>query len=96
MNERTVVVCRRASDPIRPGLLPGYKCSGCGQALVATAIGRAAIAVGGEPFCNSCGFKLAHRAMDEGKLGATLISPTAAAQIERLRKEMREEEREKG
>jgi hypothetical protein len=85
-----VVICRRASDPVPSGSLPGYRCSVCDLELVATPKGRAAIAAGGKPFCNSCGAELAEKAERDGTLGGIIMTPEAATQLNRIVDQMKE------
>jgi hypothetical protein len=84
-----VVVCRRASDPVPPGSLGGYKCSVCNLEVVVSPGGRKAIAAGGKPFCNKCGFELAEKAERDGTLGGAIVTPLALEQLDRMIEEMR-------
>lgn len=83
-----IVVCRKASDYLKHGNVYGYNCDVCSEPLQVTPGGVEAIAKGGAPFCNACGFALvALLEKDAGVLLEKGFSPVALEQIaERLRK----------
>lgn len=58
MIDINIVVCRKASDYLKPGNITGHQCVVCNEELQVTPGGVQTIAQGGIPFCNACGFAL--------------------------------------
>lgn len=81
MSDPILVVCRRASDPPKPGSVPGYNCKICGLALRAMAAGVEALRrEGAIALCNGCGMDLAEK-LARAPGGPTLeVHITQAAQ----------------
>lgn len=59
---QVLVVCRQASDFLRPGSVTGYFCRTCGKELQVSPTGvRQIRELGGVPYCNGCGLTLARK-----------------------------------
>lgn len=61
-----IVICRQASDYLKPGYVTGYWCRVCGKELQVGELGRKTIAADGIPLCNGCGFAVQRRLMEKG------------------------------
>jgi DNA-directed RNA polymerase subunit RPC12/RpoP len=87
MDFTKIIVCRRASDYLKPGSVTGYRCAICEKELQASPEGARQIADGGIAVCNPCGFKLGEELSRKGNMMAVMVSPAAMQQvIERLQK----------
>lgn len=52
------VICRRGSDPLKPGYQRGFRCK-CGEELQVSPDGVRQIRAGAEPLCTRCGLEKA-------------------------------------
>jgi hypothetical protein len=65
-----LVICRRGSDPLKPGFIRGTKCEACGLELQVSPLGLDQIQRGAHALCNPCGLMLSARMVKEGKIEA--------------------------
>jgi DNA-directed RNA polymerase subunit RPC12/RpoP len=87
MDFTKIIVCRRASDYLKPGFVAGYRCAICEKELQASPEGVRDIASGGVAVCNPCGFRLGEELSRKGNMMAVMLNPSAFQQvIERLQK----------
>jgi RNase P subunit RPR2 len=67
------IVCRKGSDPLKPGYMRGFECKICKKPLQVSPSGRAEMerqaALGRAmiKLCNACGFEMAERLHKAGK-----------------------------
>lgn len=71
-----VVICRRASEPPKPGLDRHGVCLICGAELAMSEGAEAKVAAGGKPFCNSCGGQYLDVAHALGKVSGIHFTPS--------------------
>lgn len=81
MSNPILVACRRASDPPKPGSVPGYNCKICGKALRASPTGVEYLKrEGAIALCNTCAMDLTEK-LAKAPDGPTLeVHITQAAQ----------------
>jgi hypothetical protein len=64
------IVCRRGSDPLKPGYVRGYECAICKKELQVSPTAIARLHDSEVPFimlCNPCGFEVIRRREAAGK-----------------------------
>jgi hypothetical protein len=80
-----IVMCRCASDYLKPGYVRGVNCAVCNLALQISPVALALVNTGTKPLCNPCGFKFMEELKQAGGAVDVLMSPEASKQfIERL------------
>jgi DNA-directed RNA polymerase subunit RPC12/RpoP len=77
-----VIVCRQASDPLKPEAQLGYECKICGKALAVSPEGVAQIARGGVPLCNPCGMAMIELQVGMDCTGPVVINPSAMRTVQ--------------
>ena len=83
-----LVVCRRASDPLRSGSVTGYQCALCGKELAVSPKGVQDVKSGGIALCGPCGFAAAR----DTNVMEVEVNPNAAEEFLRRLKAMRHSE----
>ena len=84
-----VVILRRARDPLLQDYRLGYNCSVCQEPLQVSPAGVQAIAGGAVIVCNTCGFELAQRFLQEDPNHELEVrqSPGALEQLKERKKQ---------
>jgi transcription elongation factor Elf1 len=75
-----LVICRQASDYLKPGYARGPRCCVCGKELQVSPAGMKVLENGGYAFCNPCGFRMHERLESQGVDITKLVTPTALEQ----------------
>jgi transcription elongation factor Elf1 len=90
-----LVICRKASDFLKPGYQTGFTCRVCSEPLQVSLLGLSAIEKGAIPTCNTCGFAIQER-LNNAKAPMTVVmSPEARAQLEQIAQTLTENQRPK-
>lgn len=80
-----IVICRQASDYLKPGFVLGYSCKICTKPLQVSPLAVNAMREGSLiPLCNECGFAMQKRLEDAGATIDIMFSAEATAQMEEL------------
>lgn len=78
MEMETVLICRKASDPLKPGAVLGYTCLVCKKALAVSAHSIGSARAGAITLCNKHGFELAEKLKERAIVA---VSPQALDSI---------------
>ena len=91
MPDRLVIMCRQASDSLKPGYVRGYFCRACGKELQVSPEGvRQLAAQIGTPCCNDCSYRLTARARAKHQLASDIILSQGAQETLRERGQLDE------
>lgn len=79
-----IVVCRSASDFLKPGYVRDYACAICDEKVQVSPLGVDAIRMGAKPLCNPCGLDLQRKLTEKGVTQDVFISPDALQAIDEM------------
>jgi transcription elongation factor Elf1 len=89
-----IVVCRQASDYLKPGYQLGFACRVCGKALQVSPPAAEQIKNHGMiPLCNDCGFAMQKRLQDAHAPMDVIFSPEATRALDEIAAQVRQKAR---
>ena len=84
---QAVLICRQASDYLKPGYKRGFSCRSCNREVQVSAVGQPMAQDGAWVLCNPCGFR-AMRFMEDREIPFDkVLSAETSRQLEQILKE---------